>query len=162
VLTNSLAATDEPLVHAGYVRYRRELVAGGVEVYELRPQVPNQAPSYGASSGVSLHAKCIIVDRNLIFIGSMNMDQRSKLLNTEMGIVAASPDLAESAANYFERAVQPRNAYHVTMDGGHGSLQWHSTDEQGNTQVLKHEPGASMARRLEVSLLRALPIDGLL
>jgi cardiolipin synthase C len=162
VLTNSLVATDEPLVHAGYVRYRRELIAGGVEVYELRPQIPNQRPSLGASSGVSLHAKCIIVDRKLIFIGSMNMDQRSKLLNTEMGIVAASPDLAESAAEYFERAVRPRNAYHVTLESKHGSLQWQTTDEQGNPQVWEHEPEASMARRLEVSLLRALPIDGLL
>ncbi|HEX4480176.1 MAG TPA: phospholipase D family protein, partial [Rudaea sp.] len=162
VLTNSLAATDEPLVHAGYARYRRELIEGGVEIYELRPQIPNQAPSHGASSGVSLHAKCIIVDRERIFIGSMNMDQRSKLLNTEMGIVAASPDLAAAAAEYFDRAARPRNAYRVTIDSKHGSLQWETTDDQGNPQNLTHEPEASIGRRLEVSLLRALPIDGLL
>jgi len=161
VLTNSLAATDEPLVHAGYVHFRHELIEGGVEVYELRPQIPNQPPSHGASSGVSLHAKCIVVDRDLVFIGSMNMDQRSKLLNTEMGVVASSPDLGAAIANYFESAATPRNAYRVTMNA-HGSLQWESTDQQGNPQVVNHEPEASAARRLEVSLLRALPIDGLL
>ena len=160
VLTNSLAATDEPLVHAGYARYRRELIAGGVEIYELRPQIPNQPPSHGASSGVSLHAKCIVVDRQRMFIGSMNMDQRSKLLNTEMGIVAASPDLAAAAADYFDRAVLPRNTFRVTLAGG--TLQWQATDVQGNPQVFHHEPEASAARRIEVDVLRILPIDGLL
>jgi putative cardiolipin synthase len=161
VLTNSLAATDEPLVHAGYVRYRLELAAGGVDIFDLRAQIPNQPPSHGASAGVSLHAKCIVVDRDLVFIGSMNMDQRSKLLNTEMGVVASSPELGEAIAEYFERAADLRNAYRVTMDA-HGSLQWQTTDTQGNPQVIGHEPEASAARRLEVALLRALPIDGLL
>jgi len=162
VLTNSLAATDEPLVHAGYAKYRRELLEGGVDIYELRPTIPNQRPSLGASAGVSLHAKCIVVDRQRIFIGSMNMDQRSKLLNTEMGVVAAAPELAQAAAEYFDRAVLPRNAYRVTLNKPHGSLQWQTIDEQGNPQTFRHEPQASIGRRLEVSLLRALPIDGLL
>ncbi len=161
VLTNSLAATDEPLVHAGYVHFRRELVEGGVEVYELRSQIPNQPPSHGASAGVSLHAKCIVVDGELSFIGSMNMDQRSRLLNTEMGVVVRSPELGEAMDQYFDRAARPQNAYRVTINA-HGSLQWESTDEQGNPQVVDHEPEASMARRIEVTLLRALPIDGLL
>ncbi|HEX3896851.1 MAG TPA: phospholipase D family protein, partial [Rudaea sp.] len=117
VLTNSLAATDEPLVHAGYSRYRRELLEGGVEVYELRPLAGNQPSAHGTSSGVSLHAKCIVVDRQRIFIGSMNMDQRSKLLNTEMGVVANSPDLASAVGDYFDRAVRPRDTFHVVLDG---------------------------------------------
>src|SRR5439155_568859 len=38
VLTNSLAATDVWLVHAGYMKYRRPLLATGVRLYELRPE----------------------------------------------------------------------------------------------------------------------------
>ncbi|MEP6483450.1 MAG: phospholipase D family protein [Rudaea sp.] len=164
VLTNSLAATDEPLVHAGYARYRRELLAGGVELYELRPLVGNQPAAHGASSGVSLHAKCIVIDRQRIFIGSMNMDQRSKLLNTEMGIVAASPDLAAAVGDYFDRAVSPRNTFRVALDGEgtHGQMTWTSIDEKGNPVTYGHEPDVSLSRRIEVNLLRLLPIDGLL
>ena len=117
MLTNSLAATDEPLVHAGYARYRRELLEGGVELYELRPLVGNQPAAHGTSSGVSLHAKCIVVDRQRIFIGSMNMDQRSKLLNTEMGVVTNSADLASAVGDYFDRAVRPKNTFRVVLDG---------------------------------------------
>jgi Phosphatidylserine/phosphatidylglycerophosphate/cardiolipin synthases and related enzymes len=96
VLTNSLASTDEAAVHAGYSRYRRTLLEGGVQLYELRPAagVEQPATSKGTSSGVSLHAKAIVVDGKLVFIGSMNMDQRSKLLNTEMGIIVDCPALA--------------------------------------------------------------------
>ncbi|HXE50482.1 MAG TPA: phospholipase D family protein, partial [Ramlibacter sp.] len=36
VLTNSLASTDAPAAHAGYVRYRKDLIALGVELYEMR------------------------------------------------------------------------------------------------------------------------------
>ena len=164
VLTNSLAATDEPLVHAGYSRYRRELLDGGVELYELRPLVGNQPAAHGASSGVSLHAKCIVVDRQRIFIGSMNMDQRSKLLNTEMGVVANSPDLASAVGDYFERAIRPKNTFHVALDGNgpHATMIWQSIDEQGNPVTYRHEPDVSIPRRVEVDVMRLLPIDGLL
>jgi putative cardiolipin synthase len=36
VLTNSLAATDVALVHAGYARYREVLLGGGVDLFELK------------------------------------------------------------------------------------------------------------------------------
>ena len=147
VLTNSLAATDEPLVHAGYVHFRRELVEGGVEVYELRPQIPNQPPSHGASSGVSLHAKCIVVDA----IAEVHrLDEHGSALETAQhrngrgGVQSRA--WARRSIEYFDRAARPVNAYRVSVDA-HGSLQWESTDEQGNPQVVGHEPEASMARR---------------
>lgn len=164
VLTNSLAATDEPLVHAGYSRYRRELLEGGVELYELRPLVGNQPAALGTSSGVSLHAKCIVVDRQRIFIGSMNMDQRSKLLNTEMGVVTNSPELASAVGDYFDRAVLPKNTFRVVLDGTgpHSPMVWQSIDDQGNPITYRHEPDVPISRSVEVNVLRFLPIDGLL
>ncbi len=39
VLTNSLAANDAPLAHVGYARYRKRLLAMGVELYELRAEL---------------------------------------------------------------------------------------------------------------------------
>jgi putative cardiolipin synthase len=160
VLTNSLAATDEPMVHAGYARYRRDLLKGGVQIYELRPLIGNQPSAFGASSGVSLHAKAVVVDRKSVFIGSMNIDERSKLLNTEMGVIADSPDLAGATEDFFAGATRPINAYRVTLDDG--TMHWTSLGDDGKMTIAAHEPDVPLARRLEVYTLRLLPIDGLL
>ncbi|MFP1527889.1 phospholipase D-like domain-containing protein [Escherichia coli] len=37
ILTNSLAANDVAVVHAGYARWRKKLLRYGVELYELKP-----------------------------------------------------------------------------------------------------------------------------
>ncbi|HZP67948.1 MAG TPA: phospholipase D family protein [Rudaea sp.] len=161
LLTNSLAATDEPMVHAGYSRYRRQLLEAGVQIYELRPMLPDQPSAHGTSSGVSLHAKAIVVDRQRVFVGSMNLDLRSRLLNTEMGVLADSPELAAAIADYFDRASLPRNAFHVELDD-RGRLTWTSEDKKGERIVYRHEPQVSLKRRVEADFLRLLPIDGLL
>jgi putative cardiolipin synthase len=159
VLTNSLAATDEPAAHAGYSHYRHDLLDGGVQLYELHPLpgAKQTATAYGASSGVSLHAKSIVVDHRYVFIGSMNMDQRSKLLNTEMGVIVDSAGLAGAVADFFDRATA--HAFHVELQQHH--LVW-IAQEDGATQTFEHEPGASAQRKLETMMLRLLPIDGLL
>ncbi|MEO8079789.1 MAG: phospholipase D family protein, partial [Caldimonas sp.] len=76
VITNSLAATDEPLVHTGYSRYRPAMLRAGVDLYELSPtrtQHTKRLGMFGSSLG-RLHAKTAIIDRRLVFIGSMNLD----------------------------------------------------------------------------------------
>jgi putative cardiolipin synthase len=132
VLTNSLAATDETAAHSGYSRYRRRLLEGGVRLYELRPDPGAAQPvtSRGTSSGVSLHAKTLVVDREHVFIGSLNMDQRSKLLNTEMGVIIDSAPLAQAVREYFDAAILPANSFHVVLQESKGSkpddrqMQW--------------------------------------
>jgi len=167
VLTNSLASTDEAAVHAGYSRYRRALLEGGVQLYELRPAagVVQPATAKGRSSGVSLHAKAIVVDQRLVFVGSMNLDQRSKLLNTEMGIIVDCPQLAEAVTQFFDTATLPSTAYHVVLtahDSPHGGqMQWLASDGSKKL-VYHHDPEASMKRRLEVDLLKLMPIEGML
>ena len=39
ILTNSLASTDVPVVHAGYARHRRALLRAGIELYEMNRQL---------------------------------------------------------------------------------------------------------------------------
>jgi putative cardiolipin synthase len=105
-----------------------------------------------------------------VFIGSMNMDTRSKLLNTEMGIVVDSPALAKATLDFFNTLRQPANAYHVVLSGkdkdgdgqGDGNLLRWETEEGGKPVVIKHEPEAGAMLRAEVLLLKLLPIDGLL
>ncbi|MEY2151983.1 phosphatidylserine/phosphatidylglycerophosphate/cardiolipin synthase family protein [Rhodanobacter sp. 115] len=167
VLTNSLASDDEPIVYAGYSRYRRPLLEHGVQLYELQPATgaPQPPTVGGTSSGVSLHAKAIVVDRQKVFIGSMNMDARSKLLNTEMGIIVDSPALAEAVTAFFDTATQPQYAYHVTLkaDGSAhgGTMQWQAT-EHGKPVTYDHDPGVTTTRRVEVQMLKLLPVESLL
>lgn len=169
IVTNSLASTDEPAVQAGYSEHRRPLLAGGVELYELKPVagVKQTLTQYGTSSGVALHAKSLVVDRRYVFVGSMNMDQRSKTLNTEMGFIADCPALANAVAEFFTTVTLPANAYQLGLEasdgkaGGDGQLIWRSS-EAGKPLTETHEPGVGAARRVEVLLLKMLPIDGLL
>src|SRR5690606_3061338 len=104
VLTNSLAATDAPVVHTGYARYRPQLIELGVELYELRNQIGTPRSQLGrfGSSLASLHAKAVIVDRSTVLVGSMNLDPRSEHLNTEMGLVIPDAGIARQLVKLFD------------------------------------------------------------
>jgi len=168
-LTNSLASTDQPLAEAGYARQRRALLAGGVQLYELQPSRGTGEPpaAAGRSSGISLHAKAIVIDRRFVFIGSMNLDPRSQLLNTEMGVLVESPALAEQVARFFEQAADPRSAFRVELAPAGGPyrrdahLRW-LWDDHGTPMSSGRDPEVGPSRRLESAALRLLPIQGLL
>ena len=167
VLTNSLASNDEPAVYTGYSRYRRPLLESGVQLYELRSAsgAPQPATAGGTSSGVSLHAKAVVVDDQKVFIGSMNMDARSRLLNTEMGIIVDSPPLAEAVTRFFDAATVPTSAYRVVLipkgSPDAGDMQWQAS-KGGKPVTFDHDPDATLQRRTEVQLLKLLPIESLL
>ena len=98
LLTNSLAATDEPLVHTGYRRYRAEMLKLGVELYELssnRARRSVRLGIFGSSIG-RLHAKTAVFDQQEVFVGSMNFDPRSESCNTEIGLFIRSPEMARA------------------------------------------------------------------
>jgi putative cardiolipin synthase len=160
VLTNALSATDEPEVHAGYAKYREGLLKSGVELYELKGlRGATGQRAYGASSGVSLHAKAMVIDHRQVFVGSMNFDPRSVKLNTEMGVIVDSPGLADAIEQFFAHATAPENAYRVELDDGR--LRWTSKDD-GKVVEFDHDPGASRWQRAKLRVLRVLPIEGLL
>ena len=178
VLTNSLASTDQPAAHEGYGDHRRDLLAGGILLFELKPMAATKqsATEIGSSSGVSLHAKSFVVDSRYVFVGSMNMDQRSKLLNTEMGVVVDSPALASAVEKFFATATDPVNSYRVVLesqgggsgggsggddDKGKGGMHWQAV-ENGKNVDYSVEPAASLGKRIEVWLMKLLPIDSLL
>ena len=106
LLTNSLEATDVLPVHAGYSKYRKRLLRGGIKLFELRRQAAQDPPSkiFGrlGSSGSSLHAKTFAVDGKRIFVGSFNFDPRSTTLNTEMGLLINSERMANAVHEAFD------------------------------------------------------------
>jgi putative cardiolipin synthase len=161
VLTNSLAATDVAAVHTGYARYRRALLEGGVELYEMKRKAGEERArrqlSVLGSSGSSLHTKAAIIDDRWVYIGSMNLDPRSANLNTEMGVLIESPELARQVRGMFERNVAPEMSYRVVLEP-HEGLVWYDRNK-GQERRLEREPDASVWRRMGVTLLRIVPIE---
>ncbi|HKC40113.1 MAG TPA: phospholipase D family protein [Gemmatimonadales bacterium] len=157
VLTNSLAATDVWLVHAGYLKYRRPLLAAGVQLYELRPEAAGargpRAASIVGSSRASLHGKTFVFDGTSVFIGSVNLDPRSLDQNTEVGVLVSSPELATEVARLFDYWAAPTMAYEVTR-GANGGLRW--------TGGYTDEPKAGFWRALGAKFFSYLPIDSLI
>jgi putative cardiolipin synthase len=169
ILTNSLAANDVGLVHAGYIKRRKALMRCGAKLYELKPNAtaiagvgaPRQRyRSFGGSSTASLHAKTFGVDDNRIFVGSFNVDMRSIRLNTELGLVIDSAPLAIEVSKAMERA-RARSAYEVTFAGNGHSLEWTEHTEQGDIRY-GHEPQTGFFKRAFVKFMSWFPIDWLL
>ncbi len=165
VLTNSLAATDVGVVHAGYVKRRCELLQGGVRLYELEPRASKRvgderALGSGSSSSVQLHAKTFALDETRIFVGSFNFDQRSAHLNTEMGLVIDSPVLAQRLSSAFDRQV-PRVAYEVRLAPDGRCAEWIERTEEGEVRY-EADPETSTGRRAWIGFLSILPIEWLL
>jgi putative cardiolipin synthase len=153
ILTNSLAANDEPLVHTGYARYRVELLKTGVDLYELSPtriQRNKRLMLPGASLG-RLHAKTAVIDRSTVFIGSMNLDPRSASKNTELGIIAESPQLAKEVIRVIHIS-KLQSAYRLRFGRDGQSLEWLTMDDEGDV-VLSEEPDVTPFMRLQNMLL---------
>jgi putative cardiolipin synthase len=154
VLTNSLESNDVSLVHAGYMRYRKALISGGVELYEFKASAnkldpPEQRTRIGASKA-SLHAKFFGFDQTYLFIGSYNLDGRSTTLNSELGAYFESPEQAAQLSREFDqKAIQI--AYRVELDASR-KLKW-TTLEGGDTRQFHEEPGTTWWKRFNTRLL---------
>lgn len=168
VLTNSLASTDSLAAHAGYARYRAELLRNGIELFEMQPQAdaphPRRLHRWGRSSASSLHAKALVVDRATTFVGSMNFDPRSRLYNTELFVVVDSAQLASRLTALFDEGVEPDHAYRVHLrdpqqDGD--ALVW-IAEEQGVEVRYESEPLAGFWKRFWRGVLSVIVPEHLL
>jgi putative cardiolipin synthase len=166
ILTSSLEATGDVLAHSGYIQYRQQLVRAGVELYEVRAMLGANSRGSGQTAAVSrhgnygLHAKLFVFDRRRLFVGSMNFDQRSLRLNTEIGLLIDSPEMSEQTVARFDAMTQPGSAYFVTLGAavaGRQPLVWR-TQEAGKAVEYGREPSPSMWKRLEVRILSMLPL----
>lgn len=156
VLTNSLAATDVTAVHGAYAGYRAPLIAGGVKLFELKPEIKRPGVSLFGSSGASLHTKAFIVDRKSGFVGSFNFDPRSVSLNTEMGVFFDHHALAGEIRAIMAQEMAPQSSYRVTLEGG--DLVWRDgVAPQG--KAWNREPEASIWRRMTATIIGFLPLE---
>jgi putative cardiolipin synthase len=162
LLTNSLAANDEPLVHTGYMRYRERLLRAGADLYELSPErttASKRFGSFGSSLG-RLHAKTAAIDRSRIMIGSANLDPRSATQNTEMGMLIDSPQLAREMLRVISVS-RVQNSYRLRLAKDTGRLEWLTTDGEKEV-VLTSEPEATFFQRFYNRLIAPIVPEMLL
>jgi putative cardiolipin synthase len=158
IVTNSLASNDEPSVHAGYAQYRSQLLRAGVSLYELsatrvvrdkRLDVSTPGTSHGR-----LHAKTAVIDRSIVFIGSMNLDPRSDSINTELGIIVRSSELGGEVLHVIDETLR-RSAYRLQFGADGQSLEWVATEDTGEV-ILHNEPDTSFLLKLRTMFLSPL------
>ncbi len=90
------------------------------------------------------------VDRERSFVGSMNLDPRSQVINSEMGVLIDSPALSAALAEQMARTMTPDNAWQVTLDGF--NLQWHSS-----AGTLERQPARNTWQRVENLVFKLFP-----
>lgn len=174
VLTNSLASTDEPSVYSGYAKYREALLEAGVELYEVNPDATrdelrarraaadDDAPHGSGRSRAALHAKTLVVDCRLFFVGSMNLDPRSAFTNTEIGIVVDAPAEAAHLCGVLDDVLA--HAYRVELrraETGGSRIEW-SGLEDGREVRYTSSPKTSAWQRFKSTFYGLLPIEPLL
>ena len=165
LLTNSLATNDVAAAHAGYAKYRRDLIRNGVELFELRPDAKSEKKSWSLLAGrskASLHTKAGVIDRRIVVIGSFNLDPRSTALNTEVVLVVDSTELASQVIDFMDDGVKPENSYHVILENdtetGTERLVW-ITNIDGKKVRYYSEPETSLWRRFSVWVMGLFPVE---
>src|SRR5260370_24188454 len=127
----------------------------GVESHELRPDAALKASEADApptsSAFLGLHVKAIVLDRERVFVGSMNLDPRSLEINSEMGVVVESSGLGGVARGALDEAMKPENSWRVELHP-HGRLRW-----VAGAQVRRFHPARSVWGRPEDFVYMALP-----
>ena len=152
ILTNSLVANDVAAVHGGYSSYRKPLLEGGVQLWELKPLTAKTESSMFGSSGASLHTKALSVDGNRLFVGSYNLDPRSTWLNCEQGVLVESEVLTKQFDDIFATQTSALHAWRVTLEDN--ELNWSDGSETFNS-----DPKASIGRRFQAWIARVFNLE---
>ena len=157
ILTNSLASHDVPAVNSHYEAWRAPILETGTELFELRPDAAIRSelaeiPPLRAEF-VGLHTKAMVIDRQRAFIGSMNLDPRSEIFNSEMGVIVDSPVLAQKLAERMERDMSGANSWRVVRSED-GNLRWQSEAEE-----LSRQPARNFMQRIENIFFKFFPAN---
>jgi putative cardiolipin synthase len=175
VLTNSLASNDAPAAHVGYARYRKALLEMGIEIYEMRAEQEGSFSSFGSAaiaggsiggstggstggSRASLHSKVVVMDDRLLVVGSMNLDLRSQLQNSEVAIVIRNRRISAEATRLIEPTLAS-GAYHVELENG--QLVWRAPQGSPLKDSMV-EPDASWGLKLMLKLIGPFAPDEML
>ena len=123
ISTNSLASTDNIQAFGGYQGQRKNLLRAGVEIYEfmddpnISKELIDRYPRIADNDPIfAIHAKSMVIDDETVFIGTFNLDPRSTNLNTEVGALIDSVELARQVTESIEKDMLPGNSWPTTLD----------------------------------------------
>ena len=165
IFTNALSTTDVSAVHAGYSRYRKDLLRMGVELHELNLNLNKEERENKNKGGIggsraSLHAKAFVLDRKRVFIGSLNLDPRSIVQNTEIGVIFESEAIAKRIAEGFDKRIGEL-AFRLELETaarGNEQIRWHGVVD-GQNQIFNVDPYTGFWERFGVGFMRIMPIE---
>ncbi len=149
IITNSLAATDNLQAFSGYSKQRKKILKAGIKVYEFKPQpmirkklIDRLAALEKSIPVFAIHAKTMVVDGTILFVGTFNLDPRSANLNTEVGVLIKNQQLANQVEQAILTDMLPENSWETDPD---------SPDRH-----------ASFYKRLKIRFWRLFPLEPLL
>ncbi|MFZ5574166.1 MAG: phospholipase D family protein [Pseudomonadota bacterium] len=117
ILTNSLASTDNLQAFSGYRKQRKALLKLGLDIREYKPDPANRAALFSRVNApavppvFALHAKGMVVDGRIAYIGTFNLDPRSENLNTEVGAIIRHEGLAQRLRTIMVADMAPENSW---------------------------------------------------
>ncbi len=131
VSSNSFASTDNIFAYSANYRLRTRYVSDlHLEVHEFKPHPADLLtlfPQYPFIAGLAeqriaahqqttlptlcVHAKSLVVDDRVAFVGSYNLDPRSENLNTEAGLLVEDEAFAAELRAEIERDLRPGNSW---------------------------------------------------
>jgi hypothetical protein len=62
--------------------------------------------AFDTAQRASLHAKCVVVDRQVAFVSSANFTEAAQARNIEVGLLVRVPAIAEALARHFEALIE--------------------------------------------------------
>ncbi|MCK4911895.1 MAG: phospholipase D family protein [Thermodesulfovibrionales bacterium] len=160
ILTNSLGTTDVTIAYAGYAKHRKSFLLAGAELFEFKYKKVR-----GPWQDKSFHSKAAIVDRELVYIGSYNFDQRSMYINTDIGLIIRSPMFANKVASVLDTDMAPVNSWKLAFrdtcidkQDDKCAITWRNT-VNGVETIHYTEPDIGILKRLKYIFLKVLRID---
>lgn len=163
--TNSMAANNHLSAYVVYRKQRHKMIHRGAEVYEMRPDAKSEQAFFSVEQladnniAFGLHAKTMVFDRKVVFVGSFNLDPRSIHLNTEMGLLVESESLGQAVAESIENDMAPGNSWRVVLDDQGRSI-WVSLKDGVAIEHFHVEPMTTPARRAKAEAMGLIPDTG--
>jgi cardiolipin synthase C len=157
ILTNSIGSNNHLSAHSAYRNHIDTLLEHGAELHEVRMNARDRDQYILTPIGrktLALHAKALIIDDDIVFVGSANLDPRSLRINTEMGLLVLSDQFNAKVRTALEGDFSTANAWRLEMQSD-GKVFWVSDD-----QTLQSQPASSFTQRLEDWFFSHMPIEG--
>jgi putative cardiolipin synthase len=158
ILVPALDSNNHTMAHSHYQKYREKLMDVGVQLYEFSGE-PSEAIRKESDTDpiradfISLHTKAFVLDRDKVFLGSLNLDPRSININTEHLLFIHSPALAEEMLAMFNTLSSPENAWKIKRNK-EGDIIWVSDKEERTSQ-----PSLGLWQRWSCFFWRWVPIE---